>query len=264
MTTNATDPHAQSTIGDDVNPDRQLLAALIDNVFFCEPLFDALPDVVFFVKDEQGRYVVVNRTLVSRCGLRDKSQLLGRNAAEVFSASFGMPYLAQDKTVLASGIEIHEQLELHLYPNRDAGWCLTHKLPLRDKDNRIIGLAGISRDLQMPDKNHPVYRRVAAAVSFIQSNYGQSFQIADLARIADLSISQLERYFHKIFYLTPRQMMIKIRLDSAAKMLAGSHNITDIATACGYQDHSAFTRQFKATAGVTPSEYRSMLAQREK
>jgi AraC-like DNA-binding protein len=34
--------------------------------------------------------------------------------------------------------------------------------------------------------------------------------------------------------------------------------VTEIAIACGYHDHSAFTRQFKATVGMTPSEYRAM------
>ena len=31
----------------------------------------------------------------------------------------------------------------------------------------------------------------------------------------------------------------------------------------GYQDHSAFTRMFKATVGVTPSEYREVLLRRQ-
>jgi AraC-like DNA-binding protein len=74
-----------------------------------------------------------------------------------------------------------------------------------------------------------------------------------------LSVSQIERYFQKIFYLSPRQMVIKTRLDAASKMLAGEGTITDIAVACGYHDHSAFTRQFKATVGVTPREYRALL-----
>jgi AraC-like DNA-binding protein len=35
--------------------------------------------------------------------------------------------------------------------------------------------------------------------------------------------------------------------------------VTDVAALCGYTDHSAFTRQFKATVGITPSEYRTLL-----
>jgi AraC-like DNA-binding protein len=36
-------------------------------------------------------------------------------------------------------------------------------------------------------------------------------------------------------------------------------SITDIAATCGYQDHSAFSRMFKSTVGMTPSEYREVL-----
>ena len=46
-------------------------------------LFDQLPDIVFFVKDAEGRYTDANRTLAERCGLRDKSELLGKRPAEV-------------------------------------------------------------------------------------------------------------------------------------------------------------------------------------
>jgi AraC-like DNA-binding protein len=35
--------------------------------------------------------------------------------------------------------------------------------------------------------------------------------------------------------------------------------VTDVAALCGYTDHSAFTRQFKAIVGVTPLEYRMLL-----
>ena len=31
------------------------------------PLFDAMPDVVFFVKDHEARYVIANATLAARC-----------------------------------------------------------------------------------------------------------------------------------------------------------------------------------------------------
>ena len=252
-------PEPGSALPADAAPERQLLSQQIDDVFFAEPLFDALPDVVFFVKDTQGRYLVVNRTLVRRCGLKQKAALLGRTADQVFPNAFGSLYQEQDQLVLAGGDEIHYQLELHLYPDRDTGWCLTHKIALRDRQGNIVGLSGISRDLAMPDKAHPVYARIAAAAHFIHAHYDQAIGLADLARISGLSASQIERYFDRIFSLSPRQMIIKARLDAASKMLAGeSDSVTGIALACGYHDHSAFTRQFKATVGITPSEYRAL------
>lgn len=239
---------------------REQLANAIADVFFTEPLFDAMPDVVFFVKDMQGRYVVVNQTLVERCGMKNKQALLGHTAREVFPASLAVSYEEQDKLVLSGEAQVHDQLELHLYPDRDPGWCLTHKIPVRDGDRNIIGLSGISRDLAMPDQRHPVYHRIAAAVRHLHTHYADPIQMADLAQITNLSIAQIERYFQKIFSLTPRQMIIKIRLDAASALLADpDKSITDIAAACGYQDHSAFSRVFKATVGVTPSEYRTVL-----
>lgn len=235
---------------------RLALGAHIADVFFAEPLFDALPDVVFFVKDAQGRYVVVNQTLVKRCGLKHKDALLGRTSAEVFARPFGQNYLAQDEAVLAGGAEIADQLELHLYPNRDPGWCLTRKTALRDASGAIVGLTGISRDLAMEDRKNSAYHKVAAAARLIQERYDQPLPLPELARTANMSVAQLERYFLRIYQLTPRQVIIKTRLDAASRMLAGAASVAEIALACGYADHSAFTRQFRATVGVTPTQYR--------
>lgn len=244
---------------------RQEMADAISDVFFTESLFDAMPDLVFFVKDLQGHYVVVNQTLVTRCGLNDKDELLGCTAEQVFPASLAANYAEQDQTVLKTGQEMKDQLELHLYPDRDPGWCLTNKFALRDRRHQIIGLAGTSRDLGMPDQRHPVYHRIAAAVRHIHTNFSENVQMAELEQITNLSVAQIERYFEKIFSLTPRQFMIKVKLDAATTMLADTNrNITDIAFSCGYQDHSAFSRMFKATVGMTPSEYREALLTQKK
>ncbi|SDG28906.1 MULTISPECIES: AraC family transcriptional regulator [unclassified Duganella] len=241
---------------------RRGMGANIADPFFAEGLFDALPDVVFFVKDVEGRYVVVNQTLVQRCGQRHKSALIGKTPAEVFAQPFGHTYMAQDLQVLAGEAAIEDQLELHLYPNRDPGWCLTRKHALRDPHGRIVGLTGISRDLAMADKKNPAYRKVAAAVHVIHEQYGQPLQLPELARIANMSVAQIERYFLRIFHLTPRQMIIQTRVDAASRMLNGGASVAEIAQACGYGDHSAFTRQFKATTGLTPSQYRQLASHR--
>ena len=44
----------------------------------------------------------------------------------------------------------------------------------------------------------------------------------------------------KIYHLTPRQMISKIRLQVATELLATDLPITQIGLRCGYTDHSAF------------------------
>ena len=51
-------------------------------------------------------------------------------------------------------------------------------------------------------------------------------------------------------------LVLEDDLDAASRMLAGEASVAEIALACGYADHSAFTRQFRATVGVTPTQYR--------
>ncbi|MNR40249.1 HTH-type transcriptional regulator ChbR [compost metagenome] len=51
-------------------------------------------------------------------------------------------------------------------------------------------------------------------------------------------------------------MIQKVRLEHAHRLLHSDMPITDVALLCGYTDHSAFTRQFKALTGFTPRQYR--------
>ncbi len=237
-----------------------------------ERLFDALPDVVFFAKDTAGRYTHANQTLLDRLRLGKRAQLIGRRTDELFPGGLGDRYREQDERVLRDGAEIAGQLELHLYPNRAPGWCLTHKLAWREpvpagsrRRGEIVGLVGLSRDLATPGLSHATppatYEKVARAVERLQRDYAEPLQIADLARAAGLSIAQLERHVMQLYRVTPRQLLARTRLDAALALLtAGDESVAAIAHACGYADHSAFTRQFRRSTGVSPREWRALRA----
>lgn len=223
-----------------------------------QALFDALPDVVFFVKDRAGRYTHANLTLVRRLRLKRREDVLGRRAAEVFPSALGATYAAQDSRVLA-GEAITNQLEVHLLPNRAAGWCLTCKYPYRQR-GEVAGVVGISRDLHHPDGRHPTYPRLARAMEYLQVHYAEGVRVAELARLAELSVAQLERHFRRVFQLTPQQALTKLRIEAAMRLLCGDGSVADIGLACGFTDQSAFARQFKATVGMTPREFRGLHA----
>jgi hypothetical protein len=113
-------------------PAAETLADMLPYYTQIEPVLDALPDLVFFVKDREARYVLVNRTLATRCGSKDKRAIVGKTTEEVFPSRFGAAYLEQDQSILNGGAQMIDQLELHLYPGRQPGWCLTSKVPLRN------------------------------------------------------------------------------------------------------------------------------------
>jgi PAS domain S-box-containing protein len=223
-----------------------------------EALFDHMPDTVFFVKDAQGRYLAVNAALVARCGLRHKSELLGRRPADVFPGELGRTPTAQDALVLRTGRPLRDHLELHWYARGQPGWCLTTKLPLRDAAGKITGLVGISRDLRAPGERDNIPTRLAAALEFLEEKFAEPLSPALLARRAGLSPVRFARLIKRIFRLTPRQLITQTRLAAAAELLTGtSRRVADIALACGFYDHSAFTRAFRAATGLTPSDFRA-------
>jgi AraC-like DNA-binding protein len=232
------------------------LGTVINTSAFVEELFDRVPDVVFFIKDPQGRYRVVNQTLVARCGAHSKNDLLGHTAQEVFPEPLGVRFLEQDLEVCRSGSAISGQLELHLYPTRLEGWCLTDKIALRD-DGVVVGVAGISRDLQSAGEMTDSFAELAAVLDHTQREFGTQLRVEDLARIAGLSIYQLNRRLRLLFGITASQLVTKTRIDAASAMLRESANsVADIAHASGYFDQSAFSRVFRRTVGVTPQQYR--------
>jgi AraC-like DNA-binding protein len=225
--------------------------------FTGEALFDCLSDLAFFIKNRRGEYVVVNQTLVERCGRREKSQLIGRRADELFPSPLGLSYLAQDESVLRNGRPILNQLELHFYASRGQGWCLTNKLPLLGKNGQAVGLVGISKDLQSVIEGSEGYSAVAKAVRHIQKNFGDALRVRELAKRVGLSSYQFEQRIQKIFHLTAGQLLQKTRMEAALQRLRETDDpIAAVALDCGYSDQSAFTRRFRQTVGLSPSVYR--------
>ena len=81
--------------------------------------------------------------------------------------------------------------------------------------------------------------------------------MATLAEMVNLSVSQFERNFKKLFNMTPLKFINKVRVDNACEMLISSYaTLSEIALDCGFYDHSYFTKIFKAQMGQTPIQYR--------
>jgi PAS domain S-box-containing protein len=224
---------------------------------FCERLFAHLPDVVFCLKDRERRYQAANPAFAARIGLRDPRQLLGKRAEDFFPGSLAKVYREQDTTVLTTGRELCDQLEL--VSNRDGsqGWYLATKVPLHDAAGRVIGLASISRDLGTPREEDLEFAGLRRIVEHIRNHPDGDLRPASLAATAGLSSAQLDRRMRKVFQLTTSQFIRQSRIDHAVRLLTTTDQpIAGIALDCGYGDQTSFTRQFRATVGMPPAAYR--------
>ncbi|MES2997347.1 MAG: AraC family transcriptional regulator [Verrucomicrobiota bacterium] len=220
-------------------------------------LFDGVNDILFFVKDDKGRYIAANDTLIERCGKQSKEEILGKRADEVYPAPLGEEFFAQDAEIIKSGEGIRDRLELHLYPGGRRGWCLTFKEPVRGADGNVIGICGISRDLHQPGAVNEKYAAMSKALAHIVKHFDEPLRLPALAEMAGLSVYQFDQRIRQLFHVTAGQYLVRVRIDAACKRLTGgTEPIAQVALDCGYSDQSAFSRPFKQVVGMSPLAYR--------
>ena len=237
-------------------------AGLAPELAIIEQLFDHEPDTAFFIKDCSGRYLAVNWSLVERCGVETKAELIGRHVREVFPKELARLYAMQDQTVLRTGRPVIDHLELHWYTHRRPGWCLTTKLPVRDHSCKIVGLVGISRDLRAPGDRETIPASLARTLEHLEAHCDEPLSPGSLAQLAGLPPVRFARLIKRIFRLTPNQLIMQTRLAAAASLLVETErSIADIAVSCGFYDHSAMTRAFHSATNLTPSQFRTLKKQ---
>lgn len=235
----------------------ELLHWINQDLALLEKLFDRMPDVMFFLKDTDGRYVVVNETLVHYSGRQSKKDVVGLTADELFPIT-SSSIIAQDLSVIHTGKDIIDSLRLFRSADGHKQWCLSSKFGVYDNNRKATGLVGISRILPRPDEKHLGYKRLLEFSHLVRTSIGQPLLIADIAEQVNLSMDTLQRLTREVFQLSPKQILMKARIERACELLESTQSsITDIATECGYSDHSAFSRQFKAALHCTPQQYRS-------
>ena len=93
----------------------------------------------------------------------------------------------------------------------------------------------------------------------MQRRCTEPLRIRDLARLAEMSLSQLERTMKQILNVSPRQFLTRLRIDEAARRLRETEErLSDVALNCGFYDQATFCRQFRALLGITPLMYRRL------
>lgn len=231
--------------------------ALLVDARVIEQMADLMHDTAFFIKDASGRYLVVNQSLVERHGLKDKSQMLGRRPCDVCPGDYGRIPTEQDEHVLRSGLPIVERLELFWRKPNVPVWGLTSKLPVRDAQGRVTGLIGISKDLAAPVSRDDVSPKVARVLRYLETAYDEPVSPSSLARKAGMTPARFARVIRRIHGISPMQLITKTRISVGSRLLCETDDsIARIALECGFADHSAFTRAFRAVTGESPTEHR--------
>ncbi|MBN1968284.1 MAG: PAS domain S-box protein [Candidatus Delongbacteria bacterium] len=112
---------------------KNLLSDLIEN-----------SGALIYVKDLEGKYKIVNREWEKVIGL-SREVTLGKDDFQLFEAIFANDFVNNDKTVISTG-KILKKEEV-LFKDEEEVHFLSIKFPLRDVNNNIYGICGISTNI---------------------------------------------------------------------------------------------------------------------
>jgi len=91
----------------------------------------------------------------------------------------------------------------------------------------------------------------------VEANLCRRIPIQELARLLSLSASHFCRAFKCTFGVSPRDYVLRRRIEVAQGLMLGtSEPLSSIAVRCGMCDQAHFTRSFHRIVGETPYAWR--------
>lgn len=98
---------------------------------------------------------------------------------------------------------------------------------------------------------------VFKAAEYVKNHFAEKITLDDAAEYVALSKSYLSRIFKEETGESLTGFINKVRIDRAKLMLLGNETaLIEVASQCGFEDQSYFTKVFKRLVGVSPKRYR--------
>jgi len=224
-------------------------------------LFEYLPGVIFYVKDQESRYVAANSAMLRLKNLRDPAELLGKSDRDFHPPGLAAAYIQEDRRVMESGRILPNQTWFVIDIRGRPGWFQSSKTPVFSSRGEVIGLAGLRFAIQTPEERHRQFRNLSPVIQHLEENYTGPVSMSEMASLAGMSSSHFNRRFVEVLGMSPTRFLQALRLEKARQLLATTKDsIGDIAIETGFYDQSHFTRHFRAFMGMTPKDFRKTWA----
>jgi len=118
----------------------------LSDVFLFHALMESTADSIYF-KDRQCRLLRVNRMMAMSLGFSDPAELIGKTDIDVYGEAFGQGTQLDDIRVMETNRPMVGVIESRQLANGRTNWTLTTKLPILDESGNVIGLVGITREI---------------------------------------------------------------------------------------------------------------------
>lgn len=179
---------------------------------------------------------------------------------------FEIPEMAQIKRLLemaSSGVRIDGEDREHItellksivaQDGFQRFQSLLSILDIYSKSDSLLTLSSVRYNSPSKDLEN---ERINVVFQFLLNNFREDLSLNQISSIANMTPNAFCRYFKQRTGKAFTVFLNEIRVESAAKMIAGStDNFGNIAQECGFNSISYFNRQFKRIMQTSPMAYR--------
>lgn len=131
----------------------------------------------------------------------------------------------------------------------------------------LAHFAGLQRDLddslsrcpgRSARRKRQVLGRMQRARLYLEGHSHRVVRLTELAELTSFSSWYLSKTYHEVFDESPQAASVRLRLERACELLAGTDSsIGEIGAACGFDNSCSFARAFRARYRSTASAYRA-------
>lgn len=222
-------------------------------------LFDQLPMVVFYAKDRDGKFIRCNRRFEEFHGL-EPGEAIGLTDFDLHHLEIASRYRSEDRHIMETGRPVKNRTWMVPGSQGVLRWWVSSKTPTHDQTGSVTGIAGVMYEISGAAGVMEPFSRIEPALKLIHEDDARSISTAQLAAACNYSESQFNRIFKQLMGQTPRNYILRHRIETAKDLLGRTNlPLSEIASRSGFYDASDFGKRFREQEGTTPRQYRMKL-----
>jgi PAS domain S-box-containing protein len=141
-------------------------------------LLDNIPDSLF-IKDLDSKFILVNKTWARNRNVDDINKIIGKTDFEFLSKEKARETFEDEQRIIASGVPIIGKIEKIIRPDGRTRWIHLSKVPIKNRNGKVIATCGISRDITELKQTEDTLEKERNLLRTIIDNLPDSIYVKD-------------------------------------------------------------------------------------
>jgi PAS domain S-box-containing protein len=114
--------------------------------YLMDALMDNVPEFIYF-KDQKSKFIRNSTSHARQFGFSTGTEISGKSDFDFFADEHARPAYNDEQKIIRTGKPIINRIERKVRKDGSVSWVSTSKMPLRNKQGKIVGTFGISKDI---------------------------------------------------------------------------------------------------------------------